>query len=896
MNIQESLQRLSKKDPTLKFRYDEDLGVIKQLRGSLAKTKLDSQAVQSAGLEYVREHKDLFGEIDISHMQLLNESKDNNGGMSITLQQYFGEYRVFGGSIRFHANSHGRLDALNNRLFPDLQKVPKHASIGLERALEVARKKCAAQGEPLQEPELIVHRYEGKVRLAWFLLMPGTHRGHHGTQSQWAIFVDAKTGEVYFFYDNIQTAGPTTGAGTGHYSGAGILQVWDNDTTNQLRDTTRVVLGGAEINTGDEDGTLPSSDADNNWDNLSTSPRDQNQGAEVDAHRFAAQVYDYFNTVHGRNSFDGAGATLTTLVHFGINYNNGFWNGTQVSLGDGDGVNWDYMCSDDWLAHEFTHAYTQYTCGLTYYAESGALNEAFSDVCAAFITGDWLVFEDSWLQVTAPAARNMIDPTNGGQWDNSSEAAVQASTFAGHQPSHYNNRYTGTWDNAGVHINSGIINNLFYLLTVGGTHAITGVSVTGVGQSPAEQLLWRCMSVELVGNPNASFLDFREAMMDACLELFPTDLNLLTQVKNAFNAVGIGPDLYLRDNVADTGSEPYGGAYLWASPDIINRQMLSANPTLDFADLSSDSLWQNVEAGQDNHIYVRLQNRGNETGDVSINVYFSAATSFGTPAGWIHIGSLVETGIAAGSLRIAGPLTFPMALIPAPGHYCMIGVLSSGVDPAPDHTLIASVADYLNFVRNTNNVSYRNMDVVDLLPGTPGLIKAKVQPMPGLRERFDLQLDLGRFVPGARLRVRGPAKPLDGARARGLRLVAREGKDNIYELMPARKRLQHRIFLGDSKPLVGFEQVLVEEPFDLQAEWVLPKDQEVGRYAPQQGYRIGWRQRWQGEDVGAAYINLRSKRKGNGNMPAENEPCEDETIGKDAVRQTRHNKGTPIKH
>jgi thermolysin len=862
MNVQQVLQKLAQKDPSLTFRYDDDLGVVKQLRGQFVKAQPDAKAVQAAGLEFIRSYKELFGDIDFSHITSLNEARDRQGGFNVTLQQFHGKHRVLGGSIRFHADKEGRLDAVNNRLLPHLDKLPMDARISADEAVQAARRKCRIEGEPLQPPELIVHRHEGSLRLAWHLLMSDTKPGIHGAPAQMAVFVDAIDGDVYFFYDNIQTAGPIIGTGTGHYSGGGPLQAWFDNTTNLLRDTTRVGMGGAEISTNDEDGTSPSSDMDSNWNDLSTSPRDQNQGAEVDAHRFAAAVYDYFNTIHGRNSFDGAGGTLMTDVHYGTNFNNGYWNGTQVYLGDGDGINWDYMCSDDWLAHEFTHAYTQHTCGLIYYAESGALNEAFSDVFAAFITGDWLVFEDSWLQATAPAARNMIDPTNGGNWDNSSEAAAQASTFAGHQPSHYNNRYTGTWDNAGVHINSGVINHLFYLLTVGGTHAISGVTVNGVGQSPAEMLLWQCLSVNLVGNPNASFLEFREAMMDACLDLFPTDLNLLTQVKAAFNAVGIGPDTYLRDNLSDTGVEPFGGSYLWASPDVINRQTLSANPVLEFADLNNDALWQNVEAGQDNYVYLRVGNRGNQSGDVTINVYFIPASSFGIPAGWLHIGTLVETGIAPGSVRISGPLTFPQALIPAPGHYCMIGVVSSGVDPAPDHTLIASVSDYINFVSNTNNIAYRNMNVVDLLPGVPGVANVQVQPMPGLRERFDLRLDAGRFMPGARLRIRGPAKPLDGARARGLRLIAREGEENIYELMPARQRLQRRLFLESNQSIVGFDQVLVEEPFELRVEWVLPKDAVILRQVLKAGYRIGWRQRWQDKDVGAAYINLRRPQQG----------------------------------
>src|SRR4029453_2206217 len=102
-------------------------------------------------------------------------------------------------------------------------------------------------------------------------------------------------------------------------------------------------------------------------------------------------------------------------------------DGSGASPGD------DYECSDDWLAHEWTHAYTQHTCNLTHNSESGALNEAFSDIFAAFITGDWLVFEDAWLKASAPAWRNMIDPTNGGQWNT---PPPENNTLAGHPPAH----------------------------------------------------------------------------------------------------------------------------------------------------------------------------------------------------------------------------------------------------------------------------------------------------------------------------------------------------------------------------------------------------------------------------------------------------------------------------
>ena len=861
-NEAKSIEALLRRDPTLKLRTSA--GIVLDLRGNLATLTAKSERdLRALGLRFIKRYAVLFGAGRTLRLKPLAESSDSRGGLSVTLQQYHGEHRVYGGSIRFHASG-GVLDTVNSRLFPDLGRLPLKARVSQDRAAKVAQKATRCSTKPLVDPELLVIRHKGMPHLAWDIRLADTRAGERGAPALWVVYVDAISGKVVLTYDNVQTAGPVVGTGTGYYSGMGAVNAWFNNTTYQLRDTTRTAMGGPEIITNDEDGASPSEDSGNDWTDTSTSPRHANQGAEVDAHRYAGAVADYYQSIHGRNSFDGAGANMVTLVHMGTNYSNGYWNGTLVNLGDGSGAaatGDDYECSDDWLAHEFTHAYTQYTCGLQYLNESGALNEAFSDIFAAYITGDWLVFEDTWLKASAPAWRNMIDPTNGGSWN---MADPVNSTLAGHQPSHYTTRYTGTWDNGGVHVNSGIINHLFYLLTVGGTHTISGVTVTGIGQSAAEQLLFRCMSVNLVGNPTASFLDFRAAMLDACLDLFPTDLMKLSQVKNAFNAVGIGPDVYVRDNLADSGAEPFPGSYLWASPDIINRTSAVTDPVTAFADLTDDALWENVEYGQPNYIYVRLQNRGPETGDATINVYFSAATTFGTPASWIHIGALNETGIAPGALRIAGPLTFPSALIPAVGHYCMIAVISSTLDPSPDHNLITSVTDYLTFVRNTNNIAYRNMDVVNAIPGTPGVVRIHVRTLPGLREHYDLRLDLRRFVPGARVRVRGPASVLGGAIARGLKLAVRHKNEDAYELLVGERRSRQLAFLGrtlaDADAVPGFERLLVEKDFNLIIEYVIPEakpGRAQGMKHPKGGYELVVQQVWRGQLVGAFGVRLR---------------------------------------
>ena len=203
---------------------------------------------------------------------------------------------------------------------------------------------------------------------------------------------------------------------------------------------------------------------DNIWD---ISGRESpGTGALVDAHYYVALADTYFKNQYG---FDFTAPTnynkpIDVHAHFTKNYVNAFWNGNYLAFGDGDGVNYGPLTSMDVAAHEFTHSVTEATSNLIYQNESGALNESFSDIMAAVIEkradssipaaepdlnlalpgSEWLVGED--FDLVGDGFRNMANPGADGD------------------PSHYHDRYTGTSDNGGVHINSGISNYTFYLL------------------------------------------------------------------------------------------------------------------------------------------------------------------------------------------------------------------------------------------------------------------------------------------------------------------------------------------------------------------------------------------------------------------------------------------------
>lgn len=170
-----------------------------------------------------------------------------------------------------------------------------------------------------------------------------------------------------------------------------------------------------------------------------------------------------------RNSYDNAGSDIIMNVHFGKNYNNAFWDGDELTFGDGDGTIFkDFTQSLDVVAHEFAHGVTQFTADLEYQSQSGALNESFSDVFGSAITqhvngqdagtADWLIGDEIMgPDLYGESLRSMKSP--GTAYDN----AIMGKDP---QPDHMNNYYSGPDDNQGVHLNSGIPNKAFYLVAM----------------------------------------------------------------------------------------------------------------------------------------------------------------------------------------------------------------------------------------------------------------------------------------------------------------------------------------------------------------------------------------------------------------------------------------------
>ena len=193
---------------------------------------------------------------------------------------------------------------------------------------------------------------------------------------------------------------------------------------------------------------------------------DSGDAAVDEAAANAAATLDFWTTVLSRSSFDDQGAQVVITVHYQQDYDNAFWDGQQLVFGDGDRkVFGRFTESVDVLAHEFGHAVTQFTAGLDYQGQPGALNESMSDVFGILVKqhllgqtaaeADWLIGEGIFLpSVHGVALRSMKAP--GTAYD---DPRLGKDPQVGSMAAYVDT----TDDSGGVHINSGIPNRAFHL-------------------------------------------------------------------------------------------------------------------------------------------------------------------------------------------------------------------------------------------------------------------------------------------------------------------------------------------------------------------------------------------------------------------------------------------------
>ncbi|WP_409295524.1 M4 family metallopeptidase [Peribacillus sp. SCS-26] len=509
-----SVEKFNKEKDSLEFRS-----------GNL--TKASKLGAEEIVFNYLDQNKQSYklGKKAAKDSFIINKkSKDELGNTVVKLQQTYGGIPVFGSTQAAVIDKEGVLTVLSGTVAADLdEKLAGKVKDGIKakEAGKIAEGDLgfAPSYERAPKSELVVFtddkggaEYAYKVELSFLSPEPGNY----------FYFVSADKGNILTKYNTIHevTGTNAVGSGTGVTKNSVSLNTTLSGGKYYLQDNTR----GNGIFTYNANGGsyLPGtlwSDADNLFNATYDAPA-------VDAHYYAGKTYDYYKNTFGRNSYNGAGAALKSTVHYGNRYNNAFWDGTQMVYGDGDGSTFIPLSGGlDVVAHELTHAVTSTESNLVYRNESGALNEAISDVFGTVVEYkyqaskfDYNIGEDIYTPgVSGDALRSMSNPAAYGD------------------PDHYSKRYTGTQDNGGVHTNSGIINKAAYLIAAGGTHY--GVTVQGIGVDKLGAIFYRANTIYLTSN--ATFSQAKAALLQSAADLYGSSSAERTAVNNAFNAVGV---------------------------------------------------------------------------------------------------------------------------------------------------------------------------------------------------------------------------------------------------------------------------------------------------------------------------------------------------------------------
>lgn len=527
-----ALERLrARAGADFELRIDPHRRTPRMIRGRLQRASAAGRGrAERTARAFLRDQRALLRLADPdTELVLARQERDALGRTHLRFRQRHRGVPVEPAELLVHLDPSGDVDVVNGGWEPTPRLDPSPA-ISASAAVGQARAEVAGgAAAEVPAPELIVWAPgDRRPRLAWSVFVPAS------VAEQWRVVIDARSGQRL---DAWNTAMDQAVAGSG-IDLLGVtrpIQVWAEGGTHYLVDAGKAMFDPASDppDPAASRGVITILDARNqppNADPQSIPPLFQITSAAasepaaawladgVSALNNFSAVYDYFWLAHGRDSLDGQGGSILAIVRLGIGFDNAFFLSEQNLMAFGDGQ--AFAAALDVVGHELAHGVTFHSANLVYRDEPGALNEAMSDIFGEMVEAsvdgapDWLVGSPPALG--APL-RNMANPGS------------LSIPGIGPYPAHYSQRYLGSFDNGGVHINSSIVNHAFYQLAAG----IGG----GVGIEAAAEVFYRALTVYLTAN--SRFVDARLACLQAATDLFGPESLVRQRVADAFDQVGI---------------------------------------------------------------------------------------------------------------------------------------------------------------------------------------------------------------------------------------------------------------------------------------------------------------------------------------------------------------------
>lgn len=440
-----------------------------------------------------------------TELKLQRISTDRAGNTHVHLDQVYQGLPVFGARMVVHMNDRGIIGT-NGVFLGDLaglSTTPKLAEPALQaRALAAARKlHPRAYTLFVESSRLMVYRsgllksLPGRNYLAYEAMV----RGGPGEPIRERMIVDANSGYLLNRIDEIH-------------------RVLNREIYTPTLDVPPVLTEGSPLAPAD-----PPFKGD-----VAGSTR----GADVPVNNlyiFAGGTWLLYKNLFGRDGYDDGAVktppqTQKSVYLINEQCPNAYWDGVSTNYCPG-------FDADDVVSHEWSHAYTEYTHGLVYQYQSGALNESYSDIfgetydlvngleglLGATLTegltydqggSRWVVGEDLSEAGAALLLRDMWDPDS---FPTPSPGSVITSP----------NYYCDTADNGGVHTNSGVPNHAFAMLVDGKT--FNGVTIPKIGLIKATHIYFQAETQHQT--PTTNFPQHADALEQSCAELIGVPLN-----------------------------------------------------------------------------------------------------------------------------------------------------------------------------------------------------------------------------------------------------------------------------------------------------------------------------------------------------------------------------------
>jgi Zn-dependent metalloprotease/subtilisin-like proprotein convertase family protein len=462
---------------------------------------------------------------------------DRNGSTHVRYTRTYHGLRVTGGDFVVHTTKDGAFAGASVGLDAPLtlDTTPTVTSTQAHAAAEHAfHGTITATGTP----ELLVDASTGSGVLAWETVVSGWQPDGQ-LPSRLHVIVNASTGAVIGSYDEIEAV---AGTGNTRHAGAVAIDTTQTDTGYALLDPSHG-LGSACDMHNDVDACEPFTDADNVWGDGTAANR---QTAAAEAYYGAANTFDYFKNVHGREGILGDGNGVYSRVHYGTSFENAFWDGTQMTYGDGLNDANPYTTLDI-TAHEMTHGVTEALVvgGMHYPVEAGGLNEATSDIFGTMAefyannatdVGDYNLGDTANVNGDGTPIRYMWSPNTDGYGQSCWSTA------------------TNTVD---PHNAAGVGDHFYFDLAEGTGATAYGYSspcgtargVTGIGRAKAEKIWYRALEVYFTTStryvdPGSPSNTARAGTLAAAADLYGSCSTEYRAVQAAWSAVNVAGNDY----------------------------------------------------------------------------------------------------------------------------------------------------------------------------------------------------------------------------------------------------------------------------------------------------------------------------------------------------------------